>query len=131
MDNAGEPDTQPTAEDEKEAAILLSAMLQAAKSDGQIDAEEQKAIMEHLSDATPEEMAFIQQQMNAPVNPQQLASQIPNGMQQQAYAMSLLAIDLDNQNEAQYLDQFAKALNLNTQTVNAIHSQMEEPALYS
>ena len=130
MDNVGEPDTQPSDEDEAAAGVLLSAMLQAAKADGQIDAEEQKAIMEHLSDATPEEMQFIQQQMDAPVNPQGLANQIPNGMQQQAYAMSLLAIDLDNQNEAQYLDQFAKALSLDAQTVNAIHSQMEEPALY-
>ena len=131
MDNLGEPNTLPTAEEEAEAGVLLSAMLQAAKADGQVDAEEQKAIMEHLSDATPEEMAFIQQQMNAPVDPQGLANKIPNGMQQQAYAMSLLAIDVDNQNEAQYLDQFAKALNLDAQTVNAIHTQMDEPTLYS
>ena len=130
VDNLGEPDSQPTAEDEQAAGILLSAMLQAAKADGEIDAEEQKAIMEHLGDASAEEMAFIKQQMNAPVDPQGLARSIPNGMQQQAYAMSLLAIDLDNQNEAQYLDQFAKSLGLDANTVNAIHSQMDEPALY-
>ena len=130
VDNLGEPDSQPTAEDEQAAGILLSAMLQAAKADGEIDVEEQKAIMEHLGDASAEEMAFIKQQMNAPVDPQGLARSIPNGMQQQAYAMSLLAIDLDSQNEAQYLDQFAKSLGLDANTVNAIHSQMDEPALY-
>lgn len=130
MDNVGEPNTQPSAEDEDAAGVLLSAMLQAAKADGQIDAEEQKAILEHLDDATPEEMTFIKQQMDAPVDPQGLASSVPNGMQQQAYAMSLLAIDLDNQNEAKYLDQFAKSLGLDANTVNSIHAQMEEPALY-
>lgn len=130
MDNFGEPETQPTADDEHASGILLSAMLQAAKADGQIDEEEKAAIMEHLGDASQEEMAFINQQLNAPVDPQGLANEVPNGMQQQAYAMSLLAIDLDNQNEAKYLDTFAKSLGLDANTVNSIHSQMDEPALY-
>lgn len=131
MNNFGEPEQTPSAEDEQAAGVLLSAMLQAAKADGQIDEEEKAAIMEHLSDATPDEMAFIQQQFNAPVDPEGLAQSIPNGMQQQAYAMSLLAIDLDNSQEAQYLDSFAKSLGLDAQTVNGIHAQMNEPALYS
>ncbi len=130
MDNFGEPKTQPTADDEHASGILLSAMLQAAKADGQIDEDEKAAIMEHLGDASQEEMAFINQQLNAPVDPQGLANEVPNGMQQQAYAMSLLAIDLDNQNEAKYLDTFAKSLGLDANTVNSIHSQMDEPALY-
>ena len=131
MDNFGEPETEPTTEDEQTAGILLSAMLQAAKADGQIDEEEKAVIMEHLNDASPEEMSFIQEQFNAPVDPEGLARSIPRGMEQQAYAMSLLAIDLDNKNEANYLHTFAQGLNLDQQTVNAIHSQMDEPALYS
>ena len=131
VNNFGEPETQPSAEDEQASGVLLSAMLQAAKADGEIDTEEKAAIMEHLDDATEEEMAFIKQQLNAPVDPEGLARSVPDGMQQQAYAMSLLAIDLDNQNEAKYLDTFAKALNLDANTVNGIHSQMDEPALYS
>jgi len=131
MDNFGEPEAQPSAEDEQAAGILLSSMLQAAKADGQIDEQEKAAIMEHLSDASPEEMAFINEQFNAPVDPEALARSIPKGMEQQAYAMSLLAIDLDNKNEANYLHAFAQSLSLDAQTVNAIHSQMDEPALYS
>ena len=131
VNNFGEPETAPSAEEEQASGVLLSAMLQAAKADGEIDAEEQAAIMEHLGDASPEEMAFIKQQMNAPVDPEGLARSVPDGMQQQAYAMSLLAIDLDNQNEAKYLDTLAKSLGLDANTVNSIHSQMDEPALYS
>ena len=131
MDNFGEPEIEPTTEDEQASGILLSSMLQAAKADGQIDEEEKAVIMEHLNDASPEEMAFINEQFNAPVDPKALARSIPQGMEQQAYAMSLLAIDLDNKNEANYLHTFAQGLNLDQQTVNAIHSQMDEPALYS
>lgn len=131
MSNFGEPETAPSDDEEQEAGILLSAMLQAAKADGQIDEKEKAAIMEHLSDATPEEMAFIQEQFNAPVDPEGLAQSIPQGMEQQAYAMSLIAIDLDSHNEAKYLDKFAKGLRLDQETVNSIHSQMDEPALYS
>ena len=131
MDSFGEPQTQPSSEQDQAAGVLLSAMLQAAKADGQIDAEEKAAITEHLGDATAEEIAFINQQLDAPVDPEGLARSVPEGMQQQAYAMSLLAIDLDNKNEANYLHSFASALELDANTVNSIHSQMNEPALYS
>ncbi len=131
LDSFGEPQTQPTAEQDQAAGVLLSAMLQAAKADGQIDAEEKAAITEHLGDATEEEIAFINQQLDAPVDPQGLARSVPSGMEQQAYAMSLLAIDLDNKNEANYLHSFASALQLDANTVNSIHSQMDEPALYN
>ena len=131
MNNFGEPETQPSTEEEQSAGILLSSMLQAAKADGQIDDEEKAAIMQHLDDASPEEMAFINEQFNAPVDPESLARSIPQGMEQQAYAMSLLAIDLDNKNEANYLHAFAQGLNLEAETINAIHAQMDEPALYS
>lgn len=34
---------------------MIRAMIQAAKADGEIDAEEQARILEHLKDADPEE----------------------------------------------------------------------------
>lgn len=127
----GEPDTAPSAQQNDAAGILLSVMLQAAKSDGTIDAAEKEAIFKNLGDISAEEMAFINQQLSAPVDPQGLAATIPQGMQQQAYMMSLLAIDLDHQNEANYLHTFATALGLGQSEVNAIHQQMDEPMLYS
>jgi len=127
----GEPKVQPTPQQDAAAGVLLSAMLQAAKSDGQIDATEQEALMKNLGDVSPEEMNFINQQLAAPVDPQGLASQVPNGMQQQAYMMSVLAIDLDTESEAKYLHTFATALGLSSDVVNAIHQQLGEPALYS
>ena len=56
---------------------------------------------------------------------------IPDGMEQQAYLMSLLAIDLDTQAEAQYLDKLAKSLNISQQQSNQIHAKLGVPQLYS
>ena len=45
--------------------------------------------------------------------------------------MSLLAIDLDSQAEAQYLDQLAKALKISPDVSNQIHKKLGAPPLYS
>ena len=45
--------------------------------------------------------------------------------------MSLLAIDLDHEDEARYLDRLARALNLERPTVNEIHDQVGVAKLYS
>jgi len=130
-DGFGKADVKPSTEDEQVSAVLLKAMLQAAKCDGKIDEQEKSAIMEQLDDATEQDIAFIREQFKAPVDPQGLARSVPKGMEQQAYAMALLAIDLDNRNEANYLDSFAKALSLSPTIVNGIHDKMNEPKLYN
>ncbi len=130
IENFGQ-DTQTQKDDEETAKVLLATMIHAAKADGEIDAEEQAAISKHLGDITQEDREFVQQQINSNITPESLAAAVPEGMAQQAYAMSLLAIDLDSKKEAQYLHTFATALKLDAQVVNSIHSQMGEPALYS
>ena len=45
--------------------------------------------------------------------------------------MSLMAINLDDRNEAQYLNSFAQALELEKDQVNAIHDHVKAPRLYS
>ncbi len=126
----GEPQAAPSAEQDATAGVMLKAMLQAAKSDGRIDAAEQKALMENLGDAGPEDMEFVNQVMQAPVDAKALAREVPQGAEAQTYAMSLIACDLDSDAEAQYLNSFAVALGLQENTVNQIHAQMGEPALY-
>ncbi len=126
----GEPQAAPSTEQDTTAGVMLKAMLQAAKSDGRIDAAEQKALMENLGDAGPEDMAFVNQIMEAPVDAKALAREVPQGSEAQTYAMSLIACDLDSDAEAQYLNSFAVALGLQENTVNQIHAQMGEPPLY-
>ena len=130
---AGKPadEVPATPDQEKEAEILLRAMIAAAKADGEIDAEEQRKITEHLGDVSPEEAELVRREMQSHTNLEDLIDSVPRGMEQQVYLMSLLAIDLDSQAEAQYLDKLARGLNISQQQANAIHEQLGVPKLYA
>ncbi len=60
-----------------------------------------------------------------------LARQVPRGLEAQVYTMSVMAIDLDNRNEAQYLHQLASTMGIDQRQVNQIHARLGVPALYS
>ncbi len=111
--------------------MMLRAMISAAKSDGELDDEEKRKITEHLGDATQEEVAFVRQELEAPMDTQGLIRSVPRGMEEQVYFMALLAIDLDSNHEAHFLDELAKGLNLSHQTCNQIHAKLGAPALYA
>ena len=118
-------------EEEAQAEVLLKAMLNAAKSDGVIDDEEKRKITEHLGDISDEEANFVRSELESPLDTQGLINSVPNGMEQQVYFMSLLAIDLDSNEEAKYLDELAKGLNISHDVCNQIHEKLGAPALYS
>lgn len=118
-------------DEEAQAELLLTAMLNAAKSDGEIDDEEKRKITEHLGDVSEEEAHFVRQELEKPLNTQELINSVPRGMEQQVYFMSLLAIDLDSNAEAQYLDELAKGLDISQDICNQIHEKVGAPALYS
>lgn len=131
MQNGGEPEAQPTPEQDAVAGLMLRALIQAAKSDGQIDAAEQQKLMDVLGDVSDEEREFVQTEMQKPVDVQALAADVPAGLERQVYAMSLAGIDLDSQAEAQYLHQLAGALGMDPATVNTVHTEAGAPVLYS
>ena len=56
---------------------------------------------------------------------------VPRGIEEDVYALSLMAIKLDNQTEAQYLDALAKGLRITEQQSNAIHDRLGAQRLYS
>ncbi|MCK0142652.1 DUF533 domain-containing protein [Aliiroseovarius sp. F20344] len=121
----------PSQAEEDKAAVLLRAIIQAAKSDGRIDAQEQKALKEHLGDVSREEADFVNSEFTRPVDVQGLANDTPRGMEAQVYAMSLVGLDLDSKAEAQYLHDLGQALGIDARTSNSIHEQMGEPVLYT
>jgi len=51
--------------------------------------------------------------------------------QEEVYAVSLMAIQLDNRNEAQHLDAVAKGLRITQEQSNAIHDRLGVQRLYS
>lgn len=120
-----------TQEQESQARVMLRAMVSAAKADGQIDKEEQQKIIKHLGDVSDEDAEMVRNELQAPLDTQGLIDSVPAGMEQQVYLMSLLAIDLDSKEEAVYLNQLAKGLNISNQVSNMIHEKVGAPQLYS
>jgi len=131
ISNGGEPDVMPSSNEEMMAGLLLRAMVQATKADGELDDKERAKLTEHLEDASDEERAFVNAEFSAPMDVEGLARQVPAGMEQQVYAMSVLVIDLDHEAEAQYLHQLASAMGLQQDVVNNIHDQVGAQRLYS
>ncbi len=125
------PRTLPEPREETlEAAVLLRCMIQAAKCDGDLDADEKAKLMEAMGQAEKSEIDFVNAELSAAVDVDALVRQIPNGMEEKAYLVSLMAINLDQQAEAEYLHRFATALELREDEVNKLHDQMNAPHIY-
>ena len=129
--NKGEPEVAPTPEQNAMAGLMLRAMIQAAKADGKIDETEKEHLMSELGELDDEERQFIREQMAAPIDAAALAREVPKGMEPQVYLMSVMAIDFDSQDEAQYLHKLAQAMGLSPQVINQIHQQVGVQNLYS
>ncbi|MHA7876697.1 DUF533 domain-containing protein [Roseivivax sp.] len=116
---------------EKSAGLMLRAMIQAAKADGHIDAEEKAKILELVGDdATEEDLAFVKAELEAPIDIAGLAEATPENQKMPVYSASLMTIRVDTDEEAEYLDRLANALGLDEPTVNALHLQMGNKPLY-
>ncbi len=114
-----------------QATLMIRGMINAAKSDGRLDREEKSRITGKLGNVTQDEIEFIQNEIAQPLDVEGFVESIPKGMGNQVYAMSLTAIDLDSNAEAQYLHQLAQGLGMDEKTVNQIHAQLGAPTLYS
>ncbi|WP_299895013.1 DUF533 domain-containing protein [uncultured Ruegeria sp.] len=115
---------------EEQAKLMLRAMIQAAKADGELDEQEKEIILGELGDdISDEERAFVQEQLNAPIDVMGLAADSGTPFKTQIYAASLAAIRLDNTREASYLRQLSTALGLSDAERDQIHTYMGAPTL--
>jgi len=125
----------PQGVDQKEAAdhatLIIRAMINAAKSDGNIDKEEQEKIIAKLGDITQAEADFVRKEFNSELDVNAFIQSIPRGMEQQIYAVSLMAIDLDSNKEARYLAKLADGLRIQPELANQIHKQLGAPTIFS
>ena len=123
---------EPNPAQEEQARLLIRAMVNAAKSDGNIDQEEQQKIVSNLGDdVSDEERQFVISEMQSPFDAQAFISSIPQGSGSQVYMMSLLGITLDAPEEAKYLDALRKGVGMSEEEANAIHNKLGVPTLYS
>lgn len=115
----------------EQAALIIRAMINAAKSDGHIDKAEQEKVIGKLGDISQAEADFVRAEFNAPLDVHDFIRSIPRGMEQQVYAVSLMAIDLDTNKEAHYLAELAKGLSISHSLANNIHEQLGAPKIFA
>jgi uncharacterized membrane protein YebE (DUF533 family) len=123
------PPQNPAEEEalESTAQLVLKGMVNAAKSDGQISPEEMQRIVGKLQESGADQgmQEWVMQQMQAPLNVQAFAAEIPNQeVAAQVYTASLLAVEVDTQAERAYLQQFAQASGLHPLVVGQIHQTL-------
>ncbi len=124
------PVDQDTASNTDQRSLrLLRAVIGAARADGHIDSAERSRIEQQVSTLGLDGSAasFIQQELEKPLNPADMAQGVENAEEAaEIYLASLAVLDLDNPMEQAYLQQMAKALNLEDSLVASIHQQLQQ-----
>ncbi len=114
-----------------QAKLMIQAMINAAKSDGTIDDAEQQKIVGKLGDISQDEIDFVRAEFAKPLDTNGFAHSVPSHLAQKVYAVSLLGIDLDTNQEAQYLHELAQCMHVEPEVANKIHEQLGAPKLYA
>jgi uncharacterized membrane protein YebE (DUF533 family) len=120
-----EPQTEAEKKElEQNSALVLRAMINATKADGQIDEGEINRVVGKLKEIGIDDEAerYLTAQMQQPMETEKLiaAAQGQPELAAQIYGASLLAIEVDTQAEKNYLDQLADGLGLSRQVTGRI-----------
>jgi uncharacterized membrane protein YebE (DUF533 family) len=109
---------------EDHSEVVLKAMINAAKADGQIDQREMQRIVGKLQESGmgKEAQQYVLTEMTKPLDTQALiaAAKGQPALAAQIYAASLLAIEVDTPEDKKYLDQLAAGLGLQPEVTQRI-----------
>ncbi len=114
-----------------EATLLLRAMINAAKADGKIEKEEVDNIVQRLGDLDAGEKQFLEAEFKAPLDVAAFCATVPEELDEEVYAFSVMGMRLDTQQEAQYLGAVAQGLRLDPKVCNAIHDKLGAPPIFA
>jgi uncharacterized membrane protein YebE (DUF533 family) len=106
------------------ATLTIRAMINAAKADGEIDAQEAQRLLGKMQEdgVTEEERNFVLGEMKKPMETDAIARAVPNQqVAAQIYTASLMAIQVDTEAERAYLKELATKLGLSQQAVAYVH----------
>lgn len=116
--------------DEDQAESLVRAMVNAAKADGEVDNDEAQQILSELGDVSADEEAFLRAELASPfLSAAAVAQGVPGSLKVEAYAVSLVAINVDTIEEAGYLRDLADALGISDDDRDDIHDELGVPHL--
>ncbi len=117
---------------EKTSLLIIRAMSNAAKADGEVSSDEVFRILGKLQEngADDEARAFVEAELRKPMDAEAMVREVQSPeVAVEVYAASLLAIEVDTDAERQYLANLAKALNLNADVVARIHHHLGVPPI--
>ena len=109
------------------AELIVRAMLNAAKADGQVDREEIRKIVGKASEdgLSQQEQDFIRAEIGKPMETESLVRAASNPqLAAQVYTASLLAIEVDTDAERRYLTGLAADLGLDRSVVSQLHGAL-------
>ena len=115
--------------EERQNLLILKAMIAAAKADGHVDDAEKTRIEEAVQamGATEEVNRFVQKELDKPLDPAEVASQVNTPEEAaEVYLASLLVADDQNFMEKAYLQELAKQLKLEQGLVEELEAKVKE-----
>jgi len=111
--------------DDRQAEVLIRAMCNSAKADGNVDANETSQILSELGEISDADRAFLRSELQSPIkSAAEIARSVPPALRAEAYAVSLIAINVDTMEEAQYLSELSSELGLSSADRNEIHDDL-------
>ncbi|MBU1210291.1 MAG: tellurite resistance TerB family protein [Alphaproteobacteria bacterium] len=108
---------EPATVTNDDAILMLRAMIAAAASDGRIDGDEQRRILDSLQqgggELEPAAEEFLARELNAPATADSIAAAV-NSKEQAAkiYSAARIAVDPDTRGEQQFLHELAQRLGI-------------------
>jgi len=111
---------------ESKAMVILKAMINAAKADGQLDNAEMQRILGQLEEAgvDAEAREFVQAETRRPFDSHGFPEVSNVQTAVEVYAASVLAIEVDTPAEREYLRRLAQGLGLEERTVQRLHATL-------
>ena len=123
------PLASPTVESpgESEALLLVRAMVAAASADGTIDGEERESIFArlHAAGLSDEEKNFVAGELSSPPRLEDILAGVKTReLARQVYAVSLLAVTVDTEEERKYLAELRSRLDLKESEAKSIEDEL-------
>ncbi len=110
--------------DDDDATLLVRAMCNAAKADLEVDRDELDNIMGQMGDLSGEERAFLEAELQAPLDADGFINSVPLRLANDVYTVSLLTIKVDTPAELAYMQRLADGLGIDPETRSAIHESL-------
>ncbi len=110
--------------DDADAMVLVKAMCNAAKADGNVDQDEIDAIVSRAGGLDADDEAMLRAELRSPLDMGAFIASVPAGMEADVYAASLLPITVDTASEVEYLQRLGQGLGLSGDVINSIHQEL-------